>query len=551
VADDVGDLLGYSDRFGNRTYVPRIAYDAQGNALGLVGGPDRGDPLAALGAEALRLTDGGLNLAGNSLTPLQAALARAGVYGGFVDKEMDKQLEFYEILAYPPVYFDPSAADDTGDGSAGRPYRDLTGARLIAGRRHLIKAGTTITTGAGNPWLSIPATGSANSPIIIGRYGDSHLANPIIDGSAATKVIRGTNGAKFWRVRDLEIVGPKSGSDRYAVSQNSTNASGDAVVTYGIVLARLKIHDVATDLATDCNGVKLYGADNLVLDCEIFDIADDAIWFHGYRTKIVGNTIYRVGQSGLSNGDCIQCGAKSDGSVIRLNNLDHFEGDFKQCIYFEQTVSVSDSVLIEDNYCVSADGTAGGASPITCGATNSIVRRNFCKGGFVGIILGVGSIAHNNVVVSTVGRGIECSSGAGVYHNTIIQTGSDTTQSWSVGIRAQSAAVGCVAQNNVLIGQYNGILTVSTGGVPNLVERNNAFAIRGVSDAKFRLDGVVVPPTSAVAGVWASFGASLGVDSNYRPLNTSPLRGGAVEVDGLDGLDKDRQKATPSIGAYF
>jgi hypothetical protein len=54
VADDVGDLLGYSDRFGNRTYVPRIAYDAQGNPTGLVGGPDGGDPLAALGAEVAK-----------------------------------------------------------------------------------------------------------------------------------------------------------------------------------------------------------------------------------------------------------------------------------------------------------------------------------------------------------------------------------------------------------------------------------------------------------------------------------------------------------------
>lgn len=466
------------------------------------------------------------------------------------DRADDAQLELFEQIAYPPLYFDPTAADDTGDGSLGRPYKNLTAARLVAGRRHLIKAGTTITTGAGDPWLSIPATGTAQQPIILGRYGPKNLADPIIDGSAATKVIRGAAGSKYWRVRDIEIIGGKSGSIRFAVSQNFVDANATALTTTAIVLARLKIHDVTSDGANDCDGIKLYGADNVILDCEIYDIATDAIWFHGYRMKISGNKIYRVAQDGLAAGDCIQCGAKSDGSVIRGNYLDHFEVDIKQCIYFEPTISISDNVLIEDNYCVIADGNTNGTAAIRCGATNSIVRRNFAKGGQVSISIGPGGIAYNNIVVSTVGRGIACSSNAQIYYNTVVQTGSETSQTNSAGIAASSPQAGVLVRNNLLIGQYNGILGSLVDGTPNIVESNNGFAIRGVSDAKFRMEGVVTPPTDPVSDTYANAFVNL-VDTSYRPIPSSPLLTGGISISATDGQNKDQiMKNLTTIGAY-
>ena len=467
------------------------------------------------------------------------------------DITADLNLKRLEDTIYPAIYFDPTAPDDLGDGAISRPYKNLTAARLKAGHRHLIRAGTTITTGVGDPWLSIPDLGTEKSPIIIGRYGDSSLANPVINGATCTKVIRGSTGAKFWRIRDLEIIGPQVGSNRYAISQQSVDATLDQNTTYNIIISNCKIHNVTTDSSNDCNGIKLYGADNKVINCEIYDIATDAIWFHGYRTLVSGCTIYRVAQDGRNAGDCIQCGAKSDGSVIRGNNLDHYEVDIKQCIYFEQTVSVSDNVLIEDNWCISADGTAGAAGPITCGATNSIVRRNFCKGGYVGILVGEGSIAHHNLIISTVGRGIDCKTNSKVFNNTIVQTGNDTTQSWSVGVRAQSGDTGILAVNNLLIGQYNGILCAADNNTPNIKEYNNAFAIRGVSDAKYRVAGVVTVPTNPVVGSHVTYLTDFNIDSNFRPYYPSTLIGGYIPVTCSDYYDRDYKEVNVKcIGAF-
>jgi len=462
----------------------------------------------------------------------------------------DIKLKDLENNIYPALYFDPTSVDDTGDGSIGRPYKNLTGARLKPGHRHLIKAGTTIVTSSGDPWLSIPSTGTVKSPIIIGRYGDLALANPVVNGSASAKIIRGATGAKNWRIRDIEFIGPQTGSNRYAISQQSVDATADQAVDYNIIISNCKIHDVTTDSTNDCNGIKLYGANNKIINCEIFNIATDAIWFHGYNTLVSGCKIYKVAQDGRNAGDCIQCGAKSDGSVIRGNWLDHFEVDIKQCIYFEQTVSVSDNILIEDNYCVSADGTAGAAGPITCGATNSIVRRNFCKGGYVGILLGVGGIAHNNIVISTVGRGIDCKSNSKAFNNTIVQTGSDTTQSWSVGSRGQSGDTNIVAANNLLIGQYNGILCASDGGVPNVTEYNNAYAIRGVSDAKYRVDGAVTPVTNGIVGSHSTYLTDFNLDVNFKPYSPTILSSTA-QVSLTDFYDKEYDESDNYlVGAY-
>lgn len=488
----------------------------------------------------------------------QLSVSKTGALNLFVsqkyatqkDLTVDQNLKAFEDNVYPALHFDPTAADDSGDGSIGRPYKNLTAARLKHGYRHLIKAGTTITTGAGDPWLSIPNSATDKSPIIIGRYGDAHAANPIINGAASTKVIRGSSGAKNWRLRDLEIIGPQAGSTRYAISQQSVDATADQNISYNIIISNCKIHNVTTDSANDCNGIKLYGADNKILNCEIYDIATDAVWFHGFRTLVAGCKIYRVAQDGRNAGDCIQCGAKSDGSIVRGNWLDHFEVDIKQCIYFEQTVSVSDKVLIEDNYCVSADGTAGAAGPITCGATNSVIRRNFCKGGYVGIIVGQNSLAHHNVVVSTVGRGIDCKVGARIFNNTIVQTGNDTTQAWSVGIRGQSGDTGIVAANNVLIGQYNGILCAADNGIPNIVEYNNAFAIRGVSDAKYRVDGVVTATTNAVTVSHSTYLTGFNMDVNYKPSKPTILDSGTV-VTLSDFYDKEYDDTESlTIGAF-
>jgi len=458
----------------------------------------------------------------------------------------DKQREFYECIAYPAVYFDPSAADDTGDGSKGRPFKNFTAARILTGRRHLIKAGTTIAATSGT-WITIAQGSTAKSPVIIGRYGDNWIANPIIDGTLSDRVIRFGTNSKYNRIRDIDFKNlGGAGSDKYMISQNSVDAIGDQSIDFNNVISRCSISNVGGHATTDCNAIKLYGANNEIIGNEIYNISTDGIWFHGFSTIIEGNRIYKVSTDGRKLGDCIQCGAKSDGSIIRGNYLEHFEVDSKQCIYFEATVSISDNVLIEDNYCVHSDSAGiAGVRPtgITCGATNSTVRRNFVKGGYVGIELGLNTQCYSNVIQSTVGRGIAADTNGRIYNNTIYQTGAQNTQSDSVAIfNADSAQIGNIAWNNLIYNQYNGITcVVGVDSNPTIREYNNSYIVRGVSVAKYRIAGIVTAPTNEIVSTISDF------DANYRPKTSILAYSG---TNPYPSYDKDKVLSTPCVGAY-
>lgn len=463
---------------------------------------------------------------------------------------LDK-LEAFENKEYPAKYFDPSLGADTGDGSIISPYRDLTAARLSPGYRHLIKAGTTITTSTGT-WLTIPATGTEQAPIIIGRYGDKLAANPIIDNALGNRAIRGGTSATNWRVRDLDIIGPGAGADRYGISQNSLSATTDSKTPYNILIQRCTVRTVQTDSSTDCDGIKLYGADNKIIDCTIRNIASDGIWFHGYRMLVMGCTIYSVAEDGRNIGDCIQAGADSTGSIIRGNNLDHRNADYKQCIYFEETNSVSSYVTIEDNVAYGYEGaTTGNHTPILCGAKFSICRRNFASGGKQSIFIGESSIGHHNVVYSPLAIGMTLSLNSEAYNNTLVQTGSDTTQTNSRGINApDSTATGSIAKNNIIIGYYNSIYTVAgASGSPVVSESYNVFYNPGTSKAYLRVDGTVTATTNAY--IVPNQGI-LDLDANYKPNSTSPVfrLGDAVNLTGHTDKDQISIPFVNMAGAY-
>jgi hypothetical protein len=503
---------------------------------------------------------------GTKLTTSQASAAIRATYGVFgyesdkADRARAKQREFFELIAYPAIYFDPSLGADTGDGSPGNPFRDFTAARLVPGRRHLIKRGTTITCGSGT-WLTTPSTATTIAPIIIGAYGDSNLARPIINGAASTMVIRHGTNSKNIRIRDLDVIGPQAGSAGTARLCISTNIGGgstadiEARLNYYNIIERCKVRSVVTEGTVDCNGIKLYGADCEILDCEVQDIATDGIWFHGDRMLIQGCTVMRVGQDGRNAGDCIQCGSQSDNSVIRGNLLDHRSADYKQCIYFEAEGgggAPSTGVIIEDNICYGYDGTTGNHTPIFALCYNAIVRRNFVTGGSVGIRVGPRGIAHNNIIFATVGNGMSAlNEEAQIYHNTVIQTGSQSSQTFSCGIRAgSSSAYGNVARNNVIIGFYYPVYATASTGLPGtntLIESHNAFGIIGVNQATYWVSGNV-PPTNALIDSSTTAAATFGLDSNYRP--TTNYLSSIASVSTTDGLDKDQQILTAVRGAF-
>lgn len=475
-----------------------------------------------------------------------------------------KRLEFDECLRYPALYFDPSLVSEPGtaDGSPGNPYRDLTAARLKPGYRHLIKRGTTITTGAGT-WLTTPAGATPTAPIILGTYGDAYAALPVINGAASTMVIRHGTNSKNIRIRDLDIIGPQAGAAGTARLAISTNISGsadtEARLSYNNLIERCRVRTVTTDGggATDCNAIKLYGADNAVRHCEIRDIATDGLWFHGDRMLVEGNLIMRVATDGRIAGDCVQAGGQSDNAVIRSNILDHRSADGKQCIYFEAVGGAgteSKDVLIEGNTCYGFDGTANNHTPIFALGIRCVVRCNLVTGGQTGIRIGPNGICTRNVVIATVGNGISAlDNDALIAFNAVVQTGTQNSQTLSCGIRAgSSAGVRNVARNNVIIGFYNGVYAVTSAvdGQPTISESHNAFGIQGVSNAYYRLNGdVIAPHSTSIIVAYATALADLGLDANYRPSGQTL----AVIADvGLgNDADKDGRTSGQAVrGAY-
>lgn len=76
-------------------------------------------------------------------------------------------------------YIDPSpATPDGGDGSQNSPYNSFEDVTFEAGTSYLIKRGTVL-----KEQITINASGTASAPIVIGAYGDTALALPVIDGS--------------------------------------------------------------------------------------------------------------------------------------------------------------------------------------------------------------------------------------------------------------------------------------------------------------------------------------------------------------------------------
>jgi len=496
----------------------------------------------------------GISWAGLTASQVEGlSWAVQGVFGYESDKAAlgrAKQREFYEALAFPAVYYDPSLGADTGNGSRTSPYRDLTAARATGGLRHLLKAGTTIAVSAGatSVWLSTTTSGTAAAPVIIGRYGDG--ANPLINCTGAQRGIRFGTNVKYWRVRDIEIYGNSAGTDRYGISQNSVDATADQDTTYNHVLERVTVRDITGDASTDCNGIKLYGADNELINCTVYNIGTDAMWIHGNRTLIQSCIIWNVATDGRIAGDCIQFGAASNNSIVRGCDLDHRSTDGKQCIYFEQTVSVSDSVLVEGNICRGWEGaTTNSASPLLCGATNSIVRYNYVTGGIQGILLGEGTLGYGNIVLAPVGRGLELQTGAKAFHNTMVQTGAQTGQTLSVGIRTPSGAVNTEARNNVIVGFANSILVGHA--TTTAVESHNAFYTTGGTPAHYRVNGTITAPTDALIG---SSAADLGLDAAYRPTSlTAAVYTTLYQTPStvVQPVDKDQRFGAMPRGAYL
>lgn len=491
-------------------------------------------------------------ISGNMLYPANALQAQS---------ILANDLRRYEAQTYEGVYFDSTAADDTGSGKENSPYKVFSAARILAGKRSLIKCGSSFTGGAGEHLL-IP-TGTPLAPVIIDSYGTG--AKPLFNGAASTRLFRGADGATDVRIRNLELMGADTGRANNLVLSMTPPADANTFkkVSTRWIVEGMTIHrNLGTGVANeDAVLLKLYGADNRVLNNICYNVGTDAMWLHGYNFLVQGNYCHTVATDGNVAGDCCQFGADSSFSIVQGNTFDHRSARGKQGLYFQQTllddIGVSNRVLVQDNIFYGYDvDVTDSHTPCYVGARNSICRRNIVYGGSQCIILGYNTVAYNNICVAPVGKGIVTSNYNLVFNNTIIQTGAQTGQTNSVGIRnGDATAVGNKAWNNVIIGFYNSILCViGPDGQPNIQESNNAFTIPvSASATYYRVGGVGNQPLKNP--VFTGFA----LDANYRPGAGSTLfNAGLKSVLDLypenEKMDRDQvliEGSNACIGAYL
>lgn len=442
------------------------------------------------------------------------------------------QLRYLDSILLGYRFFDPSVSVD-GDGAFDRPFKTFNAERLLHGHNNLVKYGSYIQAPAGTAYL-LPAGATAKAPLVLGAYGDPALGRPIFDGRLSNKVFRVAKGATNIRMRDFDVIGPAVGDNRLGISVQVADADVDARTPFNLHFENVRVRDLVTDGKTDCNGIKLYGADNKLLDCEVADISNDCLWFHGDRLLIQGSTFARPATDGRGAGDCIQCGGRSDDVVVRGCVVDHSNVDGKQGYYASQDKSVSERHLIEDSAFIGFDSAAN-QTPLHAGAKHSTVRRNIVSGGVQGVLVGEDGVAHNNVIFATAGRGIELKARAQALHNTIVQTGGQASQELSVGIRATGEAA--KALNNAILGFVYGIIAGA-----DFAESNNAFA----ASIPYLKNGAKATATAALYG-------DFGLDDAFRPGASSALRSAAASVGTSEKKDRDQRAFTDRmpIGAYI
>ena len=547
-----------------------------------------GIPVAPLPADALTSAQLASLL---QLTPVMgAALITLGIgpnpFSDELKKQdaLDKQLEFYEQMMYPKIWFDATKGSEVASGPTAddgsteqRAFRDFTVARgCVPGKIAMVKRGTTplaAAAGLTSTCLQISTSGTAQAPIIIQAYGEGE--RPLFDGAGANRGIRMDVGVRHVRLRGLRTGNCSAGTFRLGISNAVADADAAENDPHFIVVEDCEVFNIEDDAAeaalvprapTDCNGIKLYGADNRISRSIVRNIGADGIWFHGYRTMIHRPKVYNVAESGRVAGDCVQAGNKSDGSIIQGFDLDHRSHDGKQCIFFEAEAAggrTTVGAIVRDGIARGYDGTTGNHTTIYMGGPGAVVQRVFASGGASAVLLRDTGTLSYSVIEATVGVGVQLGINSTVAHSTIRQVGTQTGQTFSCGVRcgtsnAGNPTVGNVVRNTAVMGFANSLYCVTSfvNGQPTIAEDHNALLTTGGTPAHYMVDGVrITPHASDLLGGYASFAAAqatLGIDANYRPIAGSPLYALSTPMVLASPIDKDQRTADAfPVGAFI
>lgn len=419
------------------------------------------------------------------------------------------------------IYVDPSSPTN-GVGTEVDP-KNAPG--NMSGNTYLFKRGTTYRpTGGGN---AIPITGNN---VVTGFYGSGdypciidclEMNRGINVGTNLANVNIGDESFKIWRVG--------AGANRRGFTNATTGSSGTTVTS--ITIGAIEIDTVASDGSTDCNGVNIFGAGNIIDGLKVTNVGDDGIWFRG-NLKIRDASIKRVARSGRLQGDCVQGSSAVAGDcagweVFRCL-LDHSDVAEKQCfilngsggnpgLFMGNSVYGHDDALhttvyIDDDYArVIGNYVVGGNASIAfVGATRT------------------GSVAYGNVVRNEFGKGITLTQDNLVAaFNTVVGGGQSAE-----GIRHNDVGATSVSVlNNIVVGFSTGISMVA-----GCTEDYNC-----VFDCETSISG-------GAAAHSILFDPILSPD--LRLHEDSPCRSAGLYIPGARHHGGKRLRSTPDIGAF-
>jgi hypothetical protein len=229
--------------------------------------------------------------------------------------------------AYNIIHVDSAVADNSGDGSQGAPYRDwratpFTSSATLAnsawspGRAVALKRGSVFNSyqptgfegSLARMYIKKPTGATALYPErrTVMSYGQGFV--PVIEGGGGGVLkfgilVADTSAAShegFVTFQDIAVngsgnVSTAGGAGIMVTVRYEERSPGYSTHPTGCAFIGCKVYDFyiagggTSATSSDCNGLQTFGAQTVILDCEVTDCGDDNYWLLGSNLVVIGN----------------------------------------------------------------------------------------------------------------------------------------------------------------------------------------------------------------------------------------------------------------------
>ncbi|CAN5785688.1 hypothetical protein BH09MYX1_BH09MYX1_45600 [soil metagenome] len=278
------------------------------------------------------------------------------------------------------------------------------------------KPGAVLVLAAGTygPYVSIPASGTAQNPIVIRGASQSGV---ILDGGGCT----GCNVVELSGTGNVHLENLTIQNGERAIRVQATNTSGN-------VFRRLHIKNVVLGLTTNANANGYYVADNVL------------------EGRLVWPAVYKDDSGAHANDDGINL--RGSGNVIAYNRLSGF-GDAMKTEQDQNRANdfYGNDVLWTYDNGVELDGCQGNCRAFRNRWTNTYATTSFQP------IFGGPAYLLRNVIVNVADEpfklhalgGVTSPSGVVILHNTVVKSGS------SLQLSTAAVPKSVVFRNNLFV----------------------------------------------------------------------------------------------------